>query len=113
VTPRLGKYLTLDMAYPAGNSTLVADPTTDQAQAVSAVPHTSYTLDGSDRVLTAVDPDGNTRTKVSDGATTGRKARSRVSGGAWANPRPATSTRKVNKIPNTRSYTLRYRRRAS
>jgi len=52
------------LAYTAGNTTLVADPTTDQTQGVAAVPHTTYTLDSTDRVLSAVDPDGNTRSQT-------------------------------------------------
>jgi len=47
--------------YPTGTQTLVAGPNTDQAQAVSAVPHTTYTLDATDRVTSAVDELGRTR----------------------------------------------------
>ncbi len=43
--------------------TLVADPTTDQASAVSAVAHTTYALtaDGSQLVASATDPNGHAR----------------------------------------------------
>ena len=49
------------LSYPSGTSTLVAGPTTDLAQTVAAVPHSTYTLDATDRVSSAVDPDGNSR----------------------------------------------------
>jgi RHS repeat-associated protein len=48
-------------SYPSGTSTLVAEPDTDQSQPVSSVPHTSYTLDATDRVAGAVDPLGRSR----------------------------------------------------
>jgi len=51
-------------SYPSSTSTLVADPNTDASSAVSAVPHTSYTLDGNDLVLTAVDAAGRTRSST-------------------------------------------------
>ena len=41
--------------YPSSTQTLVASPNTDQGQPVSAVPHVTYTLDGTDRVTQAVD----------------------------------------------------------
>lgn len=47
--------------YPSTTQTLVAGPSTDQGQPVSAVPHTTYTLDGTDRVTQAVDELGRTR----------------------------------------------------
>lgn len=48
------------LTYPTSTQTLVADPTTDQAQAVSAVPHTTYTVDAASKLVTsASDPDGN------------------------------------------------------
>ena len=50
------------LSYPSSTQTLVADPTTDQSQAVSAVPHTTYTIDSSTQLVTAAtDPDGNQR----------------------------------------------------
>jgi RHS repeat-associated protein len=54
---------TTRLTYPTTTQTLVADPTTNQSMAVSAVPHTTYTLDssGSGLALSAQDPDGNTR----------------------------------------------------
>lgn len=52
------------LAYPSATQTLVADPTTNQAQAVSVVPHTTYTLDGTQRVTTAVDAAGRSRSKT-------------------------------------------------
>ncbi|MBS2938515.1 RHS repeat-associated core domain-containing protein [Nocardioides sp. J2M5] len=52
------------LAYPSSTQTLVADPTTNQAQAVSVVPHTTYTLDTTQRVTTAVDAAGRQRSKT-------------------------------------------------
>ncbi len=50
------------LSYASSTQTLVADPTTDQAQSVSAVPHTTYTLDSSTHLVTsAQDPTGNNR----------------------------------------------------
>jgi len=48
------------LAYPSSTQTLVADPTTDQSQAVSTVPHTTYNLDSTTQLVQdATDPDGN------------------------------------------------------
>ncbi|MDQ2836059.1 MAG: hypothetical protein M3Y42_01190 [Actinomycetota bacterium] len=49
--------------YASTTQTLVADPTTNQSQAVTAVPHTTYdlTTDGSNLVSATTDPDGNKR----------------------------------------------------
>ncbi len=48
------------LSYPTSTQTLVADPTTDQSQAVSAVPHTTYTIDAASELVTsATDPDGH------------------------------------------------------
>jgi RHS repeat-associated protein len=53
---------TTRLSYPSSTQTLVADPTTDQSQDVSAVPHTTYTLDSATYLVTsAQDPVGNTR----------------------------------------------------
>lgn len=52
---------TTRLTYPSSTQTLVADPTTDQGQAVSAVPHTTYTIDTANLVSSSTDPDGNTR----------------------------------------------------
>jgi RHS repeat-associated protein len=49
------------LAYPSTTQTLVAGPNTDQAQPVTAVPRTTYTLDGTDRVTQAVDELGRVR----------------------------------------------------
>ncbi len=49
------------LAYPTGTQTLVADPTTDQGLAVSAVPHTTYALTAAQLVSSATDPDGHAR----------------------------------------------------
>ena len=50
------------LTYPSATQTLMASPTTDQAQAVSVVPHTTYTIDSSNqRVTKAVDAAGRTR----------------------------------------------------
>lgn len=53
---------TTRLEYDSGQ-TLVADPTTDQGSAVSAVPHTTYALttDGSQLVSSATDPNGHAR----------------------------------------------------
>ncbi|MDJ0358283.1 hypothetical protein [Paenarthrobacter sp. PH39-S1] len=47
--------------YPTGTQTLVAGPNTNQGLAVSAVPHTTYTLDANDRVTAATDAAGRVR----------------------------------------------------
>ena len=51
------------LSYASATQTLVAEPNTDQAQAVSAVPHTTYNLNASGdlRVASTVDAAGNTR----------------------------------------------------
>lgn len=60
-------------AYPSSSQSLVAQPGTDLGQAVSAVPHTTYTVDSSQRVTVAVDPLNRTRaatyTSLDDVAT--------------------------------------------
>ncbi|MFI5937898.1 RHS repeat-associated core domain-containing protein [Actinoplanes sp. NPDC051494] len=53
-------------AYTTSTQTDVADPRQDLSQPVTSVPHTTYTLDGEERVTKAVDPEGNER---SDGYT--------------------------------------------
>ncbi|MFI5084448.1 MAG: hypothetical protein ACHP7K_00810, partial [Actinomycetales bacterium] len=45
-------------AYPTGSQTLVAGPDTGQSLSVSAVPHTTYTLDAGDHVTAATDAAG-------------------------------------------------------
>jgi RHS repeat-associated protein len=52
--------------YVSSTQTLTADPTTDQAQSVPVVPHTTYALtaDGAMLVSSAQDPDNNTRAKT-------------------------------------------------
>lgn len=52
------------LAYPSSTQTLVADPSTNQASAVSSVPHTTYTLDGTQRVTTTVDAAGRIRSRT-------------------------------------------------
>ena len=49
------------LAYTSATVTDVADPRQDLSQPVTAVPHTTYTLDGEERVTKAVDPAGNER----------------------------------------------------
>lgn len=50
------------LSYPSSTQTLVADPTTNQSQAVSAVPHTTYTINSTTNLVTnAQDAVGNTR----------------------------------------------------
>lgn len=51
------------LAYPSGTQTLLAGPNTDQAQAVTAVPHVTYTLDATGRVTQAVDELGHARSR--------------------------------------------------
>ncbi len=52
---------TTRFAYPSGTQTLVANPTTDQAQAVSAVPHITYTVNSAKRVTNTVDQGSRSR----------------------------------------------------
>lgn len=48
------------LSYASATQTLVADPTTNQSQAVSAVPHTTYTINSSTKLVTsATDPNGH------------------------------------------------------
>lgn len=49
------------LAYPTTTQTLVAGPNTDQAQPVTAVPRTTYTLNSTSRVTQVVDELGRTR----------------------------------------------------
>ncbi len=49
------------LSYPSATQTVVADPTTDQTQAVTVVPHTTYALTGGQLVSSATDPDGHAR----------------------------------------------------
>lgn len=53
---------TTRFAYPSSTQTLEADPNTDQSQAVSSVPHVTYTVGSTDALITkVVDQQGNTR----------------------------------------------------
>ena len=54
---------TTRLTYPSSTSTLVADASTDQSQAVSAVAHSTYTLTSNSSMLvaSATDPDGHQR----------------------------------------------------
>ncbi|PZF61821.1 hypothetical protein DEI81_10535 [Curtobacterium sp. MCBD17_013] len=53
---------TTRLTYPSSSQTLVAGPDTDATQAVSAVPHTTYTVDSTNHlVTTAVDAAGRSR----------------------------------------------------
>lgn len=52
---------TTRFSYASDTQTLIADPTTSQSSAVSAVPHTTYTLDSTDRVTSATDALGRKR----------------------------------------------------
>lgn len=80
-------------SYASSTQTLVAGPNTDLAVAVATGPHTTYTLDASERVTTAVDPLGRSRsasytpfadvntTTTASGATTTTTHPSTVNGG--------------------------------
>ncbi|OMH29386.1 hypothetical protein BKD30_00660, partial [Tersicoccus phoenicis] len=48
-------------AYPTSTQTLVAGPNTDQTQAVSAVPRTTYQIDASGRVMSVLDAVGRSK----------------------------------------------------
>lgn len=52
------------LAYTSATQVLLAGPNTDQAAAVTAVPRTTYTLDGTGRVTTVVDAAGRTQAKT-------------------------------------------------
>jgi RHS repeat-associated protein len=52
---------TTRFSYPSSTQTLVAGPDTDTSQAVSAVPHTTYTINGQNLVTTAVDAAGRSQ----------------------------------------------------
>ena len=50
------------LSYPTSSQTLVADPTTSQSQAVSAVPHTTYNFNTTTNLVTSVtDQDSHSR----------------------------------------------------
>ncbi|MFF5173090.1 RHS repeat-associated core domain-containing protein [Micromonospora sp. NPDC000089] len=55
---------TTRLAYPTSSQTLVADARQDISLAVSAVPHTTYDLNGDKRVTKATDPAGNSQSKT-------------------------------------------------
>jgi RHS repeat-associated protein len=52
------------LAYPSATQVLLAGPNTDQAAAVTAVPRTTYTLDGTGRVTNVVDAAGRTQART-------------------------------------------------
>lgn len=56
-----GKGATTRIAYTSDTETKVADANTDLSQPVTAVAHTTYTLDSEEHVTKVVDPAGNTR----------------------------------------------------
>jgi len=74
---------TTRLSYPSATQTLVADPTTDQAQAVSAVAHTSYALttDGSMLVSSATDPDGHAQSATYNPQTNNALTQTSAAGG--------------------------------
>ena len=49
------------LSYPSATQTLLASPNTDQGSAITAVPHTTYTIDSSQRVTHVVDAAGRTQ----------------------------------------------------
>jgi RHS repeat-associated protein len=55
---------TTRLSYVSTTQTQVADANTDQAQPVSAVPHTTYTFNSDKRVTQTTDPAGNSRSKT-------------------------------------------------
>lgn len=52
------------LTYPSTTQTLLAGPVTDQAQSVSAVPHTTYTIDSTKRVTAVTDAAGRKQSKT-------------------------------------------------
>ncbi len=77
---------TTRLSYPSGAQTLVADPTTDQGQAVAAVPHTSYALttDGTMLVASATDPDGHAQSATYNPQTNNALTQTSAAGGQSA-----------------------------
>jgi len=74
---------TTRLSYPSATQTLVADPTTDQGQAVSAVAHTSYALttDGTMLVSSATDPDGHAQSATYNPQTNNTLTQTSAAGG--------------------------------
>jgi len=58
-------------SYASATTTQVADPRSDQSQSVAAAAHTTYTLDGNDLVLNAVDAAGRQRSRTYNPANNG------------------------------------------
>ena len=74
---------TTRLSYPSATQTLVADPTTDQGQAVSAVAHTTYALttDGTMLVSSATDPDGHAQSATYNPQTNNALTQTSAAGG--------------------------------
>ncbi|MFS0729432.1 RHS repeat-associated core domain-containing protein [Curtobacterium sp. 1P10AnD] len=79
-------------SYVSSTETQVASPNTDSTQSVASVAHTDYTLDPSTHdVLSAVDPDGNTRSasynpdnNAAASTTAGSGSESTTTNGTWS-----------------------------
>lgn len=103
---------TTRLAYPDTNTTYVASPNTDQTQAVGSVPRITYTLNSDDRVNSAVDAAGRTRSKTytanfdTASATAGTGGAASTTTNSWgANGGDSlTSTQTPNGATNTLSY---------
>ena len=52
------------LSYPSGTQTLLADANTDPAQAISVVPHTTYTINAGKRVTGVQDANGHSQSKT-------------------------------------------------
>ena len=74
---------TTRLSYPSATQTLVADPTTNQGSAVSAVPHTTYALttDGTMLVSSATDPDGHAQAATYNPQTNNALTQTSAAGG--------------------------------
>jgi RHS repeat-associated protein len=60
------------LSYVSSTDTQVASPNSDASKAVASVPHTDYTIDATTHdVITAVDPDNNTRSATYNPANNG------------------------------------------
>lgn len=96
---------TTRLSYASTTSTLVASPNTDTASAVAAVPHTTYTINPTQRLVTSVtDAAGRVRSKTYNGANL-QPSTSTVGSGSSASTTTATyganSSQSLTKVAST------------
>ena len=90
---------TTRFSYVSGTTTQVAGPDTSLGSGVSAVPHTTYTLDGNDLVTSAVDAAGRTRSATY--TTQGLDTASSTTGTSGGSPTSVATTYGYNTSVNS------------